>query len=48
MQNEDHKLFESMKSLEIFPAKEIQAVKKTVVKRFEMIEKISETDEQGK
>ena len=42
MQNEDQKLFDSMKSLEIFTGQEIQALQKTVVKRFETIEKLSE------
>ena len=37
-----------MKSLEIYTGQEIQALQRTVVKRFEMIEEIIGTDEQGK
>ena len=39
-------LFESKKSLEIFTGPELQALQKTVVKRFEIIKEIIRTDEQ--
>ena len=47
VQNEDQRLHELMKLLEIFTGQEIRALRKTVVKRFEMIEEIIGTDEQG-
>ena len=37
-----------MKSLEIYTGQEIQALQNTIVKRFEMIEEIIGSDEQGK
>ena len=40
MQNDDRKLCDSMKSLEIFIGQEYQALQKTVAKIFEMIEEI--------
>ena len=48
MQNKDQRLGASMKSLEIYTGREIQALQKTVVKRFEIIEEIIRADEQGK
>ena len=48
VQNEDQRLGASMKPLEIYTGQEIQALRKTVVKRFEMIEEIIGADEQGK
>ena len=48
VQNEDQRLGASMKSLEIYNGQKILALQKTVVKRFEMTEKIIEADEQGK
>ena len=42
----DQRLNDSMKALELYAGQEIQALQKTVVKRFEMIEKIIRTDEQ--
>ena len=44
VQNEDQRLFKSMKPLEKFTGQQIQALQKTVVKRFEMIEEIMRTD----
>lgn len=46
MLNEDHKLCESMKSLDIITGQDILALQETVVKIFEMIEEIIKTDEQ--
>ena len=46
MQNEDQRLFESMRSLELYTTQEIQTLQKAVVKRFEMIEEIVRTDKQ--
>ena len=48
VQNEDQRLGASMKSLEIYTGQEIQALQKTVVKRFETIEEIIGADEHGK
>ena len=47
MQNEDQRLCESMKSLEIFIGQGILALQKTVVKTFEIIEETIKTDEHG-
>ena len=47
MRNEDQRLCELMKSLEIFIGQEILALQKTVVKTFEIIEEIIGTDEHG-
>ena len=48
VQNEDQRLGASMKSLEIYTGQEIQALQKTIIKRFEIIEKIIGADEQEK
>ena len=42
VQNEEQMLDGSMKSLEIYTGQEIQALPKTIVKRFEKIEEILE------
>ena len=47
MQNENQKLIDLMKSLEIFTDQEIQALQKTVIKRFGSIEELVRTDNQG-
>ena len=47
MQNEDQKLFDLVKSLEIFMGQEIQALQKTVIKRFELSEESIRTNKQG-
>ena len=44
VQNENQKLIDLMKSLEIFTGQEIQALQKTVIKRFESIEELVRTD----
>ena len=48
MQDNGQRLGVSMKSLEIYIGQEIQALQKTVIKRFEIIEEIIGADEQGK
>ena len=48
VQNEDKWPGASMKSLEKFTGQEIQALQKTIIKRFEIIEEIIGADEQGK
>ena len=48
VQNEDQRLSASMKSLKIYTGQEIQALQKTIVKKFEIIEEIIRADEQGK
>ena len=47
VQNKDQKLGASVKSLEIYTGQEIQALHKTVGKRFKMTEEIIRADEQG-
>ena len=44
VQNEDQRLCASLKSLEIYTGWEIQALQKTIAKRFEIIEEIIGTD----
>ena len=48
MKNEDQKIDTLVKSLETYAGQEIQALQKTMIKRFEMIEEIIRTGEQGK
>ena len=48
VQNEDQRLGVSMKSLDIYTGQEIQALQKTIVKRFEIIEEITGAYKQGK
>ena len=48
VQNEDQRLCASIKSLEIYTGQEIQALQKTIIKRFEIIEEIIGADEKGK
>ena len=48
VQNEDQKPSASMKSLEICTGQEIQALRKTVVRRSEITEEIIGADEQEK
>ena len=48
MQNENKKLIDLMKLLDIFTGQEIQASHKTVIKRFELTEELVRTDKQGK
>ena len=47
VQNENQKLIDLMKSLEIFTGQEIQTLQKTVLKRLESIEELIRTDKQG-
>ena len=42
VQNEDQRLGASMKSLESYPGQEIQALQKTIIKRFEIMRKLLE------
>ena len=44
VQNETQKLFDLMKSLEIFTGQEIRDLQKTAIKRFELTEELSRTD----
>lgn len=45
--DENQKLVDLMKSLEIFIGKEIQTLQKTVIHRFEIIEELVRTNIQG-
>ena len=48
VQNDNQKLIDLMKSLEIYTGQESQALQKIVIKRFESIEELVRTDKQGK
>ena len=47
LQNEDQKLFDLMKSLEIFTGQEIQVSQKAMAKRFKITEESIRSDKQG-